>query len=230
MNALHTLTTPDHRLNAALSANCVLSHLSRASREQFAAEATWLELAKGALLYRAGETAERVWALVRGEVKITRRTAAGRLLMIELIVPGELCGAFCYSRDETGIFDARAMRESTALGFPVALVEEAAHGNLALIRALAADYCRRLFHAQHMRSIASENVVGRIACALIYLHAKFGLEIPHTRRTVAELAGTSVESAIRATQELARHGLVETSRNRIVIRSLDALEHFAHKT
>lgn len=228
-------TTPasspvNHRLRAAISADATLSRLSVQERDGLLAASSLCEFGKGEAVYRAGETADRMWAVIDGEIKVSRRTPTGGQLIIELIRAGEICGASCYAEEGEFIFDAEAMRKTTALRFPVAILEAAAEQNREVMQALMKDYCRRLYHAQHMRSLASENVLGRIACALIYLQDKFGDAIPHSRRIVAELAGTSVESAIRATGTLSEKGLIATERNRIVIRSLSKLREFAHKS
>lgn len=121
------------------------------------------------------------------------------------------------------------MEETKALRFPLQVLQKSAEAKPALLRALLKDICRRLYHAQHTRSLSVEDVAGRVACALVYLQDKFGDEIPHTRATLAALAGTIVESAIRATKSLSAKGILKTQRNRIKITSLSALKDFAHK-
>jgi len=58
---------------------------------------------------------------------------------------------------------------------------------------------------------------------LLYLHEKFGRLIPQTRATLAELAGTTVETALRITKALTRSGILATSRGRMEILSLAGL-------
>ncbi|MDQ6626598.1 MAG: helix-turn-helix domain-containing protein, partial [Verrucomicrobiota bacterium] len=55
-----------------------------------------------------------------------------------------------------------------------------------------------------------------------------GDEIPHTRRTLAQLAGTTVESAIRATTRLSEKGIIETRRRQIKIIAPQKLKDAAH--
>lgn len=121
------------------------------------------------------------------------------------------------------------MDKTVALRFPVHAFRRSADAKPALLCALLKDMCHRLYQAQHMRSLSIEDVAGRVACALVYLQDKFGDEIPHSRATLAELAGTTVESAIRATKSLSAKGILETKRNKIQITSLAALKEFAHK-
>ncbi|CAN5466410.1 Crp/Fnr family transcriptional regulator [soil metagenome] len=218
----------DHAIALALVANPLLSLLSESQRERFAAAASLIDYAKGDTLYRAGDPAREAWAVVSGQIKIVNRGRSGHELIIELIVPAEICGALCYSCEGNFLFAAHALEETRALRFPIGLLEEIARSNSRLSQELLRDTCRRLYHAQHMRSISGEDVAGRVACALVYLQDKFGNEIPHTRRTLAELAGTSVESAIRATKALSNKGILETRRGHIVIKSANRLKKTAH--
>ncbi len=219
-----------HPIEVALAANNVLRTLSSAQREKFATEASLADYAKGELLYRENDPAKDGWAIVRGEIKVVKQSRRGPPLTIEIIIPGEICGAHCYSGEGNYLFAARAMEATAAIKFSISLLEEFSRSNGRLLRVLMRDACRRLYHAQHMRSIAGEDVAGRIACALVYLQDKFGDEIPHSRRTLAELAGTTVESAIRATKKLRDAGIVETRRNHMRILSSSRLKAFAHKT
>ncbi len=224
------MATPgfEHQIALALAANPVLSLLTKSQRPRFAVAAALAHYAKGETLYRVEDPATEAWAVVSGQLKIVKPGPGGHDLIIELVVPGEICGALCYSCEGSFLFAASALEETRTLQFPIALLEEMARSNSRLSQELLRDTCRRLYHAQHMRSISGEDVAGRVACALVYLQDKFGNEIPHTRRTLAELAGTTVESALRATKVLSNKGILETRRGHIVIKSANRLKKTAH--
>ncbi len=218
-----------HQVQAGISGNPIFSKLPPEARQRLARASALFRIIKHETLYLSGDDADHGWAVVSGQIKIVSETHSGHRLLIEIITAGELCGGRCYSDEGKFTFSAVAMEETTALHFPIADLERLAEQNPNLMRALAQDTCRRLHQAQHMRSLSVENVIGRVACALVYLQDKFGDTIPHSRATLAELAGTTVESAIRATRVLGQRGILETQRNRIEIASLQALKDFAHK-
>ncbi len=218
-----------HQIEYAIGDNPLLSQLGNGERKQLAKRSSLFVFDKREALYVSGDKADCGWAVVAGQIKIVSKTHSGHRLLIEIITPGELCGGHCYAEEGKFAFSAFAMQETTALRFPIAELEKLADENPELMRALARALCRRLHQAQHMRSLSVENVAGRVACALVYLQDKFGDQIPHGRATLAELSGTTVESAIRATRLLSRRGILETQRNRIEITSLRALKEFAHK-
>ena len=64
-----------------------------------------------------------------------------------------------------------------------------------------------------MKGLVFEQVDGRV--------------IPETRATLAELAGTSVETATRVATALARGGILATRRGQIEILSIPALQSYA---
>jgi CRP-like cAMP-binding protein len=95
--------------------------------------------------------------------------------------------------------------------------------NPPLQRMLLADTSQKLCQAIQMRGLWLEEARVRIAQVLLYLCEKFGRVIPKTRAIVAELAGTSVETAIRITNRLARRGILATGRGQVEILSLAGL-------
>ncbi|MGI8438294.1 MAG: Crp/Fnr family transcriptional regulator [Chthoniobacterales bacterium] len=220
----------DHQVEAAISGHPILSLLPDRSRRQFVLEAALFRIEKGEALYQAGEPTDFGWAIVSGQFKIVKRSRKKKDFVVEIVVPGELCGAPCIGRKPRLVFDAFAAEESVALRFPIVLLEAVAATDLRVAQALLRDCCRRLYHAEHMRSLLGEDVAGRVACALVYLQAKFGDEIPQTRRTLAQLAGTTVESAIRATRRLSEEGILETGRHQIRILKAGELKNVAHPT
>jgi CRP-like cAMP-binding protein len=218
-----------HQIEWAIGNSALLSLLRPLEQKQLAAESSLFEIGKGEALYRSGDAADSAWAVVKGQIKIMNQSHTGHRLLIEIMTAGEICGADFYSENAHFTFSAFAMEGTTTLRFPNATLRKFTDSNPRFLRGLAEELCRRLYHAQHMRSLSIENVAGRIACALVYLQDKFGNQIPHGRATLAELAGTTVESAIRATKSLREKGILETRRNKIEIRSLHALKDFAHK-
>ncbi len=218
-----------HQIEHAISDSPLLCLLRESEQKRLAKQSSLFVFEKREALYLSGDDADCGWAVVAGQIKIVSQTHSGHRLLIEIITSGELCGGHCYSDAGKFVFSAFAMEETTALKFPICELEKFADENPQLMRALAKEMCRRLHQAQHMRSLSVENVAGRVACALVYLQDKFGDHIPHSRATLAELSGTTVESAIRATGLLGQRGFLKTQRNRIQIISLSGLKDFAHK-
>jgi len=96
----------------------------------------------------------------------------------------------------------------------------------ALALGLIEELGHRLREAQEMiKSMAVERVERRIARILLKLAATTGssseegivIELPLTRQDIAEMAGTTVETAIRTMSKFRKKGLVQTKRGRVTI-------------
>ena len=76
----------------------------------------------------------------------------------------------------------------------------------------------RLREAQNRLSdFAGERVEQRIARILLMLHAKIGPVLPFTKQEVADMAGTTVETAIRVISRLKSAGIIRSGRGKMTI-------------
>ena len=214
-------------IETILASHRLLSLLKPAARRELAAHCHVEQFAKGDVIYHEGGAATRVWCVLSGQVKAVKIGRKGHELLIELVVAQELFGAVFYAECPRYPCTAVAMEATRVLHFPVAEMHTHLGRNAALQKQILADICIRLCHAQHMRGLAVEDVPQRIGGALLYLLDKFGRDVPHTRATLAELAGTTVESAIRVTRRLSQRGIIATKRGGITILSPERLAQFA---
>ena len=86
--------------------------------------------------------------------------------------------------------------------------------------------------AEQIRSLAVERVEQRIARVLLKLGASARartspegrvIEMPLTRQDVADMTGTTVETAIRVMSKFRRAELIRTRRGKVVLVDLEAL-------
>src|SRR5213075_2441822 len=114
-------------------------------------------------------------------------------------LPKQLFGAVFHPHNPVYPCTAVAMKPTELFSFRRKDLMEDLENNPPLQRFLLADTSQKLCQAIRMRGLWLEEARVRIAQVLLCLHEKFGRVIPETRATVAELAGTSVETAIRIT-------------------------------
>lgn len=214
-------------IKKAISANALLSLLEPSEQKALAAVAHLQSFAKGQTIYEEGKPATDIWVVASGQVKIVKFSEGGQALALELMIAPELFGAVFYAQDPVYPCSAIALQETAVLRFRVADLFSCSKKNSRLQSAMLAETCRRFCHAQNMRGLAMEKASKRIAYVIVYLHRKFGSEILHSRATLAELAGVTVETAIRTTSSLNQRGIIETKRGSIEVLSLAMLEEFA---
>lgn len=196
----------------AIAANSLLSLLAARDQHALASSAQLQRFVKGQSIYKEGDAASEVWIVVSGQAKIVKFSEGGNALALELMVAPEMFGAVFYADNPTYPCTALAVGETAVVKFQLAKLFSLLERSAPLQKAMLGETCRRFCHAQNMRGLAMESAAKRIAYALIYLHGKFGNEIPHSRATLAELAGTTVETAIRITSSLSKQSLIATRR------------------
>jgi CRP/FNR family transcriptional regulator len=205
----------------------LLRVLEESSRQELATIANLRDYRANEVLYHEREDATDVWIVVTGQVELVKLTTRGHEFVMELAIPQDLFGAVFYSHCPRYPTTAVAMGSVRVLHFPIREMHDLLARNHRFMKEVLADTCIRLCHAQHMRALAIEDVPKRVGGALVYLFEKFGSEIPESRVTLAKLAGTTVESAIRISRQLADAKIIATERGRIAILSSKHLYEFA---
>jgi CRP-like cAMP-binding protein len=214
---------PKGQVNEALAANKVLSKLRAVSKQKLTAGATIEELKSGTVIYHENTPALRFSMVLRGEVKLVTYSSKGAGLLIDIVLPNQLFGVVLYPHSPVYPCTAVALKPTELLSLRRKEFMDEIEKNLPLQRMLLADTSQQLCRSIQMRGFWREEARVRIAQALLYLFEKFGRVIPEIRATVAELAGTSVETAIRITNRLARRGILATGRGQVEILSLAGL-------
>ncbi len=201
----------------------VLSQFRQVNWRHLLAASRLREYPPAAAICREGETARNGWLITDGEIKLVRHTTKGQVLLVDILLTGELFGVVFYREQPVQPATAVAVKPTRALEFPLTILMDELQGNPALQTALLQDTCLKLCQSVAMRGLALEELPVRIATILCRLHEKFGRIIPETRATLAELAGTTTESAIRSTRELEAEGVLRLGRGVIEVLTLDQL-------
>lgn len=208
---------------AALAHSRLFGPLKASARDELAADTNLKRYSRGSLLFHEGDDSRHSWFVLNGLVKLARITPKGQELVIELAATEDLFGAVYYHEHPVYPATAIALEPTTVACLPVRSLEAAMQRDPAFQRALLADTCRRLCRAQELRGLALEPVARRLAWALSYLAEKLGHEITASRALLAQLAGTTVETAIRVTGQWAREGWLATERGKMIVLDPEAL-------
>lgn len=192
---------------------------SLAELEKKAAGKTY---AKNEVIFGAEEPADHVWFVKEGWVKETGRTPAGRNLIFCLVGAGGLFGTDAFAGGDYGC-EGVAETHTTAIRVPVGEFLDFQRRHPEVSRWLTAVISKRLRRSKTMQAFDTERVGKRLLHVLVDLVGQFGRTIPLTRKEIGEMAGTTVETAIRNFSMFGSEGLVSTSRGKIVIRSVQDL-------
>jgi len=205
----------------------VLSSLSQRDWEKVKRLFIEKHFGKDDYIFFEGDPSSWLGVVLEGRVKMIKHSENGKDVVLDVITPGEMLGEVAAFNGEPHPATAQAMEPTVV----VASIHQDDYLRLlkqypALALRVIEEQGRRLREAQDMiKSMAIERVERRIARILLKLAATTGssnedgiiIELPLTRQDVAEMAGTTVETAIRTMSKFRKKGLVQTKRGRVII-------------
>jgi CRP/FNR family transcriptional regulator len=183
-----------------------------------------------------GDAADYLYVVKSGRVKILRHSRTGKDVVLEMLGVGEVFGGVAVLEKRPYPAAAQAMEPTTVLKIPADAVIALAERHPALIRELALMIGRRLRDAHDsVKSLAVEPVEARLAAALLRIAERDGTRGPrgltlpfhHTRQSLGDMTGTTVETAIRVVSRWLRDEMVAEDGGHLVLQDVDALRELA---
>lgn len=204
----------------------VLSSLSQSDWEKVKDLFIEKHFGKDEYIFFEGDPSSWLGVILEGRVKMIKHSEAGKDVVLDVISPGEMLGEVAAFNGEPHPATAQAM-EPTVLAsiYRDDYLRLLKHYPALALRVIG-ELGRRLREAQEtIKSMAVERVERRIARILLKLAATTGssseegivIEMPLTRQDIAEMVGTTVETAIRTMSKFRKRGLVQTKRGRVII-------------
>ncbi len=174
---------------------------------------------RDAMLFEQGDPCDRVFIVQSGRVKIVYQEEDGREVILEMIAPGEAFGGavlFFPTHPAT----AKAMEDSEVVSF-----SNEAYASFLLAHPAVALKLIRMLGQRHrsminLQILAGERVERRIAHILLKLGDRCGqpqpegtlITLPLSRQDLADMSGTTLETAIRTISRFNTQGLLRTER------------------
>ena len=224
----------DHRterIHAAVKTLPMFRDLPAEERAWIESIAVLRDLEKGELLWNAGDPADTLTLIVTGRIKIVRH-GGGSDAILEIFGTGEPVGAVAVYNRMRYPASAVALEHTALLCLPsrdyFALLER--HPDLA--RALVGELARLYMSlARKLEDMRSQRVDARIAQLFVGLVERMGrpgeagtlIQMHLSRQEIAEMVGTTVESAIRVLSRWGREGVLVTGERQFVVPSVESL-------
>ncbi len=194
---------------------------------------------KDAYVFFQGDPPDALYIVWMGRVKLVRHTDHGRDVVVEMLGPGQILG-------EMAVLDGRPYSTTAQTLEEVAVVTIARRDFYNLLdryprvaMGVISELSRRLrLTTEMVRSLAVDRVEQRVARTLLRLADLAGkpnsarpealiIDMPLTRQDIAEMTGTTVETAIRVMSRFRKQELLSSSRGRIIILDPDGLADVA---
>jgi len=189
---------------------------------------------KGETIFEEGDPAERIHFLFVGRVKIVK-AGRDRDLILEILGPGEPVGAVAVFERRPFPATAVALESSGVVSIPerefFSLIEKRPE----ITRRLLAGLTLRLMSLNRRLADMTGSVDYRAARLFLTLADRMGqpraegvfVPLALSRQDIADLAGTTIETAIRVMSRWQKEGLVETEKKGFLIRRLSGLREIA---
>ena len=165
-----------------------------------------------------GDTPEWFYIIAKGKVKVLKYSSLGKEFIIAFFSPCEMFGEVAVFENKPYPASAQAVTETKVMGIKredfLSFLANRPQVALKIINVLAG----RLRDAQsRLRDLAGERVEQRLSNVLLMLSAKLGLTLPFTRQEIADMVGTTTETAIRIMSQLKDRGIISTVRGKVII-------------
>ena len=175
-------------------------------------------------IFREDDDPERFYVIAEGSIKVIKHSSLGKEFIIAFFGPGEMFGEVAVFENKPYPASAQAVVRTRVLGIRrddfLAFLSEQPQVALKIINILGG----RLRDAQsRLRDLAGERVEQRIAGVLVMLSSKLGDKLPFTRQEIADMVGTTTETAIRVISHLKSRGIVSSARGKVIILNAEKL-------
>jgi CRP-like cAMP-binding protein len=179
--------------------------------------------AKGEHIFMEDDPASFVWFVKEGHVKAGQNLLDGQSQTLSLLGPGKMFGFLSFEGGVYGVY-SMAETDATVVSVPIGLFLALLGKHPGLSKDVLLQLSQRLHQSKDRQGFAHEFVEKRLLHVLLELSGEYGATIPLTRKEIAEMAGTAVETCIRMLGGLEGRGLVTRAYGMIRINNLEDLK------
>ena len=192
--------------------------------------------AAGESIYHAGDEARLLSIVAAGMVRIVRPTIDGQDVLLDFAAPGAVFGSLQMLGDATYTDDATALTESCILQATPDAFRELLTCYPAAAMATLTFVSERLREAHGtIEGLSAHPVSRRVATTLLKLADRVGrgreddvlIDMPLSRQDLADMTGSTIETASRVMSDLKGRGIVDSGRRWVSIVDRSTLERIA---
>ena len=202
-------------------------------------EARSTRFAKGSTVFAQGDDAQSFFLLLHGHVRASKTTPSGEQIVVRYVTPGETFGIAMAIGLERYPATATAVDDSVVLVWPSAAWPRLVAKFPSLATSTLQTLGGRLQEVQtRVIELSTQQVEQRIAHALLRLAKQSGRKVEHgieidfpiSRQDIAQMTGTTLHTVSRTLSGWEGRGLIESGRQRIVLREPHKLLVLADET
>jgi CRP/FNR family transcriptional regulator len=213
-----------------------LSERDLAELAQVAVPRSWLA---GEAVFREGDSGDTCYVIRSGAMRVTRRHSDGRQIALAELREGDIFGELAMFGGETRSATVEAVEPTTGVALLAGDLRRTIVAYPEMAWAMLEGLADRIRAANERLSRQTfQTVEGRVASALLgqveALAADAGDPEPRevlikaTQAQIAQLSGSSRESASRFLAKLERAGVITTGRGKILVHEPAALNNYIY--
>lgn len=223
-------------LSDLLKTTPVFKRLTPPDRERIAARTSAKQFARGETIFSEGDPAEHFYLVVSGRVKVYKMTPAGKDVILEIFGAGDPLGAVAVYEGWPFPASAQALEDTVCLSIARRDFFELLEQHPSLVRGLLAGLTMRLVElTNRLAELTGGRVEPRFARLFLKLATQIGrpergglfLPLALSRQELADMTGTTIETAIRIMSRWGKQQIVLTEKDGFVIVNRDELETLA---
>lgn len=185
-------------------------------------------------IFLEGDNPDWFYIVMSGKVKVTKISSDGREIIMEVISPCDFFGGFAVLKGFPFPANAVAMEDSEILKLSRKDFLKVIDRFPSVMYSITSNLGERTrgLH-ETLKNIALERVESRIAALLVKLADRTGdgvnagetvINMRVTKQDMADMVGTTVETAIRVMSRFRKSGLIADKNGRIAIKDMEALK------
>lgn len=180
----------------------------------------------GEIIFLEEDSPSGLYIIKKGKVKIYKLSADGRSILLEIIHPGTSFGEVAVFDGKNFPANAEAMTQAEVIFIHRSDFLNFLKNNPDVALQVIKDLGARLRYAQNrVRSLITRKAEERMASIILKLTQKLGQEkeggfvvdLPLTRQDIAEMTGTTQETAIRILSKWQKENLIIFKNKKLVV-------------
>lgn len=210
--------------------------LDIAACEAILRQAQSIRVPKNKTVFEQGEDVHSFYLLLHGHIRASKMTTAGEQVIVRYVATGEIFGIGQAIGLQTYPATATAVDDSVVLSWPsIGWARLTADYPLLAVNTLKTVGSRLQEAHSRVVEMSTQQVEQRVAHALLRLADQSGratsngveIDFPISRQDIAEMTGATVFTVSRTLSTWEQRGLIESSRQRIVLREQQMLRTLA---
>jgi len=188
---------------------------------------------KGEVIFAEDDPPLWLKVLKKGKAKIYKQSKTGKETILRIVGAGDILGGLSVFDGRNYSFTAKAMEPCSLLKIPRMEFLALLRRNPDVAFEIILDLTQRLRETgETIQGLAVERVEKRIVTLFLKLADRLGeneggrvrIPVSMTRQDIADMVGSTVETAIRIVSRLSKEGLIETKGKTIIIKDIERLK------